>query len=263
VERTATHETEYVDIVLGYHHILLFSLVFGMMIFGTGYFIGYYRARSDNADHASGGATATSPQPGAPSPASSRPAVQLPAMLTEPPLPEAGDVVKEMEDLSTEALTPGPDAIANPEAASGVAEEAERDLPPTPVAPAPMATAAPPAATTTAPAATPAEAPKNDRQAPANGAGAPPAAKSPPRAAAKPANAAGNIYLRVSSFAAQQEAERLINELAAEGFRALIDGQMVDGMHTVLVGPFSDFQSAVGRAKELKESNREAFPVRR
>jgi cell division septation protein DedD len=260
VERTATHETEYVDIVLGYHHILLFSLVFGLMIFGTGYFIGYYRARGDHADRVATGATA-SPQQNAPSPASSRPAVQMPAMLTEPPPPEAGAVVKEMQELSTGALTPGAEALDNPAAASAVVQESAPPLVPVPEVPAQKAAAPPPAAPSTKPAA-PAT-PQNDRQAPANGAAAQPAVKPTPRAAAKPANAAGNIYLRVSSFAAQQEAERLINELAAEGFRALIDGQMVDGMHTVLVGPFTDFQSAVGRAKELKESNREAFPVRR
>jgi cell division protein FtsN len=262
VERTATHDTEYVDIVLGYHHVLLFSMVFGVLIFGTGYFIGYYRARSDRADRA---ASTTSPAPS--SPAAGLPAVQIPAMLTQPPPPAAGDVVKEMEALSTGALAPAANANANPRAASPTPQEsATAAPPPTPERPSQETmTAPPPTPPGARPAAPPAaEAPKREVQPPANGKGSQPAAKPVPRAAAKPPNAAGgNIYLQVSSFGAQQEAEQLINDLAAEGFRALIDGQLVEGKHTVLVGPFSDFESAVGQAKELKQHNREAFPIRR
>jgi len=260
VERTATHDTEYVDIVLGYHHILLFSVVFGVLIFGTGYFIGYYRARSDRPDRAA--SPTTSPAPSAP--AAERPPLELPAMLTEPPAPTAGDVVKEMEALSTGALAPAANGNANPTAASPSPQEpAPSALSPTPQAASPeTAPAPPPAPPSTRPAATPtSEAPRSERQPPATGNESQPAAK--PQAAAKPANARGNIYLQVSSFRAQQEAEQLINDLAAEGFRALIDGRLMEGRHTVLVGPFSDFESAVGQAKVLKQRNREAFPIRR
>ena len=264
MERTATHETEYVDIVLGYHHILLFSLVFGVLIFGTGFFIGYYRARSDHADRAAAGAT-TSPQPSsAPAPAAELPPIQMPAILSQPATPPAGDVVKEMEDVSTQTLAPegvrpeSPTASATTPAASPAAAAPPTETP----EPEPAKAAA--EASSVKPAAAPKPAtPKSERQTPANGKAAPPAEKPAPRADAKPANARGNIYLQVSSFNAQQEAEKLTNELAAEGFRAMIDGELIEGRHTVLVGPFSDFKTAVGQAKELKEHNREAFPVRR
>ena len=257
MERTATHDAEYVDIVLGYHHILLFSVIFGLLIFGTGFFIGYYRARSDEADRA---ASATTTSPPASSTSSELPPVQIPAMLTQPPSPESGDVVKDMEGVSTGALAP----VVTPEgdAAATAQQSAPAAAPPAPSREA--ATAPPPAPPSAQPAAAPtAEPPQAERQPPANGNGSQPATKPEPRAAASPANASGNIYLQVSSFDAAREAEQLINDLATEGFRALIDGQLVEGRHTVLVGPFSDFKSAAGRAKELKERNREAFPVRR
>jgi cell division protein FtsN len=263
VERTATHDTEYVDIVLGYHHILLFSVVFGLLIFGSGYFMGYYRARSDRPDNAGAAAATANPQPS--SPAAPLPQVQIPALLTQPAEAPAGDVVKEMERLSTGALATGVPQNSAPTAPSATPpESAPAAIPSTAEAPAPQATAPREAATGAKPAAAPAAAPpKNDRQPPANGKATQPAAAPVPRAAAEPRNAHGNIYLQVSTFGAQQEAEQLINDLASEGFRALIDGQLVEGRHTVLVGPFSDFKSAVGQAKVLKEHNREAFPIRR
>jgi cell division protein FtsN len=263
VERTATHDTEYVDIVLGYHHILLFSVVFGLLIFGSGYFMGYYRARSDRPDNGGAAAATANPQPS--SPAAPLPQVQIPAMLTQPAAPPAGDVVKEMERLSTGAL--GTEAPLNSDPAASSAtprESAPAATPPSVEAPSPAATAPRPVAPSEKPAAAPAaEAPKNERQPPANGKSTQPAAPPVPRAAAEPRHARGNIYLQVSTFSAPQEAEQLINDLASEGFRALIDGQLVEGRHTVLVGPFSDFKSAAGQAKVLKEHNREAFPIRR
>jgi cell division septation protein DedD len=261
VERTATHDAEYVDIVLGYHHVLLFSLVFGALIFGTGYFIGYYRAQSD---HASRAASVTTSPP-ASSPAAARPPVQLPAMLTQPP-PPSGDVVKEMEAASTEALAPA--GTTNAGAATAPAPAASAAAPAalssTPQAPAPEATTPPAAPSSAQPAATPAaETPKSERQAPVTGKDSQPAGKPVPRAAVTPPNAGGNVYLQVSSFGEKQQAEQLLNELAAQGFHALIDGRLVEGKQTVLVGPFSDFKSAVGQAQQLKLHNREAFPIRR
>jgi cell division protein FtsN len=263
VERTATHDTEYVDIVLGYHHILLFSLVFGVLIFGTGYFVGYYRARSDRA-----ALPATNPSANAPasasSPARGLPPVQLPAMLTDSQAPAAGDVVKDMEAVSTSTLAPAQNGAASPAAAApatqapaSAAAAATETLKPE------QATAPPPAPSNTKPATAPAaETPNSERQ-PANGKGSQPAAKPTPRAGVTPRNASGNIYLQVSSFSGQKDAEKLINDLAAEGFRALIDRQLVEGRHTVLVGPFPDFKSAADKAKVLKQRNREAFPIRR
>jgi cell division septation protein DedD len=263
VERTATHDTEYVDIVLGYHHILLFSLVFGLLIFGTGFFIGYYRARSDEA----GRAAATTTNPPASKPASSElplPPVEVPAMLTEPPAANRGDVVKDMEQVSTGTLTPaGSGASAGaaaPQAAPAAAPQAPAATAPA-AAPSNAQPAAPQSATPRG--ATPPPAPPQRQSPPASNGAAVPARAPEPRAAAKPANASGNVYLQVSTFAAAQEAEKLINDLASEGFRAMIDGQLVEGHHTVLVGPFADFQTAVGQAKVLKEHNREAFPIRR
>lgn len=264
MERTATHDTEYVDIVLGYHHILLFSVVFGLLIFGSGYFMGYYRARSDGADRGGAAAAAAGTQPS--SLAAPLPQVQIPAMLTQPAVPAAGDVVKEMERLSTGELATEAPLNSDPAAPSAPPREsAPAAIPPSVEAPSPEATTAPRAvAPIEKPAAAPAAgAPKNERQPPSNGKATQPAAPPVPRAAAEPRNAHGNIYLQVSTFSAQQEAEQLINDLASEGFRALIDGQLVEGRHTVLVGPFSDFKSAVGQAKVLKEHNREAFPIRR
>jgi cell division septation protein DedD len=259
VERTATHETEYVDIVLGYHHILLFSLVFGVLIFGTGFFLGYYRARSDHADRAAAGAT-TSPEPrSSPAAASDLPPIQMPAVLTQPETPPAGDVVKEMEDVSTQTLAPEGTMPPEAPAAAAAQESTPAAVPPPSEPPAQEAAQAPAATSKAKPAAT-----QSEQPAPANGKAAQPAEKPAPRAAAvKPSNARGSVYLQVSSFEAQREAEQLTNELAAEGFRAMIDGDLVEGRHTVLVGPFADFKSAVGQAKELKEHNREAFPIRR
>lgn len=250
MERSATHDTEYVDIVLGYRHILLFSLVFGALIFGTGYFAGYNRGQSAESARAASGPTATPNRPQT-TPPTSLPPVQVPAMLTEPLVPETGDVVKEMEELNRESLAPGTQpasepAVAAPAASREAAEEA--------AAPA----AKPREEEKPAPAAPPAEKPVEK-----------PEQKSVPQAKAAPTTrpgkqqASGNVYLQVSSFGAQQEAEKLIDDLAAQGFRALIDGQLIGGKHTVLVGPFEDFKTAVGRAKELRRTNREAFPIRR
>jgi cell division protein FtsN len=221
--------------------------------------MGYYRARSDRPDKGGSTAAAATAQPG--SPAAPLPQVQIPAMLTQPAAPQVGDVVKEMEQLSTGAL--GTQASPNSDPAAATATELESAagaIPPSVETPAPEAAAAP--APSAKPAAAP-EAPKTERQPPSNPKATQPAAPPVPRAAAEPRNARGNIYLQVSTFSAPQEAERLINDLAAEGFRAMIDGQLVAGRHTVLVGPFSDFKSAVGQAKVLKEHNREAFPIRR
>jgi hypothetical protein len=60
LERTASPPKEYVDIIIGYHHILLFAVAFGTLVFGTGYFIGYNRA-GGQAD------VATAERKGAPS----------------------------------------------------------------------------------------------------------------------------------------------------------------------------------------------------
>ncbi len=267
MERTATHETEYVDIVLGYHHILVFSLVFGVLIFGTGFFIGYYRARSDHADRAAVQST-TTPQSSSAAPAGELPPVQMPAVLTQPQTQPAGDVVQEMEKATSElapngAAPTGTGTPAPPAADSTAASEAAATQAAVTAA---VPAAEPPSVPAPAPApAKPAAAPPpvSHSEPAANGQASAPAAKPAPRADAKPANAGGNVYLQVSTFDAQQEAEKLTNELAAEGFRALIDGELVEGRHTVLVGPFSDFKSAVGKAKELKEHNREAFPIRR
>jgi cell division septation protein DedD len=178
-------------------------------------------------------------------------------MLTQPAAPATGDVVKEMERLSTGELATEAPLNSDPAAPSAPPREsAPAAIPPSVEAPSPEATTAPRAvAPIEKPAAAPAAgAPKNERQPPSNGKATQPA---------EPRNAHGNVYLQVSTFSAQQEAEQLINDLASEGFRALIDGQLVEGRHTVLVGPFSDFKSAVGQAKVLKEHNREAFPIRR
>lgn len=243
MERTATHDTEYVDIVLGYRHILLFSLVFGAVIFGTGYFAGYQRGQDAQGPRATVAAPDRDPAqatPGAP-----LPPVQVPAMLTEPQATKSGDVLKEVEELSQESLVPK-DGSADPAAATA---------PSTAVSPADPAASdaeeqpeeqAPPAARRSAPPAPPAEKP---------------AAK--PRASSSRHYNRPGVYLQVSSFDAAQDADKLIDELAAEGFRALVDGQLIGGKHTVLVGPFEDFKTAVGRAKELRRKNREAFPIRR
>lgn len=233
MERSATHDTEYVDIVLGYRHILLFSLVFGVLIFSTGYFAGYQRGQSVEAASAATSPAAAQQQAPPPAPL---PAVKVPAMLTEPLPNESGDVVKEMEDLTQESLNPG--------------AEAE-----------PSETADSPAAQPEAEAAAPAAKPREEEQ---------PAAPSrektkklAPQAKASPPHQSGAVYLQVSSFSASQDAERLIDDLAAEGFRALIDGQLIGGKHTVLVGPFPDFKTAADRAKDLRRQRREAFPIRR
>jgi cell division protein FtsN len=235
VERSATHDTEYVDIVLGYRHILLFSLVFGVLIFSTGYFAGYQRGQSVEAASAVTSPAATQQQASPPPPL---PPVNVPAMLTEPPPTENGDVVKEMEDLTQESLTPG-----------AVAEPSETAVPPT----------SQPDAETAAPEAQPREAEKpTDRpKVPEK------QKKLAPQAKASPPQQSGAVYLQVSSFSAPQEAEKLIDDLAAEGFRALIDGQLIGGKHTVLVGPFPDFKTAADRAKDLRRQRREAFPIRR
>lgn len=265
MERTATHDTEYVDIVLGYHHILLFSLVFGVLIFGTGYFVGYYRARSDRADRAASptsGTPANAPA-NANSSAKELPPVQLPAMLTDSPAPANGDVVKDMEAVSTGGLTP--QSGASPTAAVPATQDsASSAAPQRPGTPKQEKATAPTSVPSSTKPATPSttETPKTERE-PRNGKSAQPGSKSAPRAAATPRNASGNIYLQVSSFGGQKEAEKLINDLAAEGFRALIDRQLVEGRHTVLVGPYPDFKTAADKAKVLKERNREAFPIRR
>ncbi len=232
MERSATHDTEYVDIVLGYRHILLFSLVFGAVIFGTGYFAGYQRGQNTEAARANVARPAQNPPQA--TPPAPLPPVRVPAMLTEPQPPENGDVLKEMEELSQESLAPkdsSPEPAAPPTAAEPTRE-------PAPGAEKPRAQEAPPAA------------PSAGKPAPE------------PRASSKPTNRPG-VYLQVSSFEAEQDADKLIDELAAEGFRALVDGQLIGGKHTVLVGPFEDFKTAVGRAKELRSKNREAFPIRR
>lgn len=241
MERSATHDTEYVDIVLGYRHILLFSLVFGALIFGTGYFTGYQRGQSVEAARANVADPAE--RPAQASPPAPLPPVQVPAMLTPPPTVETGDVVKEMEELSQEPLgaTSGSSAEpAEPVAPPATTKRAAETAAPTPEPRTEQKPAAAP------PAEKPAEKPVPQ-----------------PQARTKPANRPGNVYLQVSSFGAQQDAEKLIDDLAAEGFRALIDGQLIGGKHTVLVGPFDDFKTAVGRAKELRRQNREAFPIRR
>jgi cell division septation protein DedD len=235
VERSATHDTEYVDIVLGYRHILLFSLVFGVLIFSTGYFAGYQRGQSVEAASAATSPTRTPQQ----SPPASLPPVKVPALLTEPLTTESGDVVKEMEDLTQESLTPG-----------AVAEPSE--------------TAAPPTSQPDAEAAAPAAEPREEEKPPATPAREPEKPKKlAPQAQASPPHQSGAVYLQVSSFSAPQEAEKLIDDLAAEGFRALIDGQLIGGKHTVLVGPFPDFKTAADRAKDLRRQRREAFPIRR
>jgi cell division septation protein DedD len=239
VERTATHDTEYVDIVLGYRHILLFSLVFGALIFGTGYFAGYQSGQK--AESAQADSTTAKPNPSQASPPVPLPPVQVPAMLTEPITSGAGNVVEELEELNQESLAPGTGSVPEPGAAAPAAEVAPPPAKPrTEEKPAPAA---------------PADEPEKKpvpqaRAAPGGG----------PRAKQQ---ASGNVYLQVSSFGAQQEAEQLIDALAAEGFRALIDGQLIGGKHTVLVGPFADFKAAAGKAKELRRTNREAFPIRR
>lgn len=242
MERSATQDTEYVDIVLGYRHILVFSLVFGALIFSTGYFAGYHRAQSAEAASAAPAApTQISPQASPPAPL---PPVQVPAMLTEPLNTETGDVLKEMEELSQESLAPGKGSAPETTESATPSTPAAEDAAPTidPRAETPARTA-------------PAEKQEEPKK-PGPQARAEPVDR-------KPANRPGNVYLQVSSFAAPQDAEKLIDDLAAEGFRALIDGQLIGGKHTVLVGPFNDFKAAAGRAKELKLRNREAFPIRR
>ncbi|MEX2299478.1 MAG: SPOR domain-containing protein [Bryobacterales bacterium] len=232
MDRSATHDTEYVDIVLGYRHILLFSLVFGVLIFSTGYFAGYQRGQSVEAASA---ATRTPQQASPPAPL---PAVKVPAMLTEPPPAESGDMVKEMEDLTQESLTPG-----------AVAEPSE--------------TAAPSTSQPDAEAAAPAAEPREEEKPAAPVKEPEKPKKLAPQAKTSPPHQSGAVYLQVSSFSAPQEAEKLIDDLAAEGFRALIDGQLIGGKHTVLVGPFPDFKTAADRAKDLRQQRREAFPIRR
>jgi cell division protein FtsN len=256
VERTVTHNTEYVDIVLGYHHVLLFGLLFGVLMFSAGYFIGSYRTQSDGADRTI--STATSPKPS--SSAAELPAMQVPASGTERSPSEVGDVAKDMATLSTGVLAPAPNGDARPTATSSTLQDSVPAAPPlTTEAASPETTRTPPPnpPSAKATAASAAEAPKSEPQ--------PRARVNQPklRAAPTPANAGGHIYLQVSSFRARQEAEQLINDLAAEGMRATIDGQIVEGRHVVLVGPFADFQSAVGSAKALKQHNFEAFPIRR
>jgi cell division septation protein DedD len=185
-------------------------------------------------------------------------------MLTDSPAPANGDVVKDMETVSTGGLTPPKNAAAGPTADAAATQDTAPAAAPQPAGTPKQenATAPPPAASTKPAAPSATETPKSERE-PGNSKSPQPASKSAPRAAVTPRNASGNIYLQVSSFGGQKEAEKLINDLAAEGFRALIDRQLVEGRHTVLVGPYPDFKTAADKAKVLKERNREAFPIRR
>jgi cell division protein FtsN len=207
-----------------------------VLIFSTGYFAGYQRGQSVEAASATTSPAATQPQAPQPAPL---PAVKVPAMLNEPLPNESGDVVKEMEELTQESLKPG--AGAEP---SGTADS--------------------PPARPEAEAAAPAAKPREDEQPAAAPSSEPEKTKKlAPQAKASPPHQSGAVYLQVSSFSASRDAEKLIDDLAAEGFRALIDGQLIGGKHTVLVGPFPDYKSAADGAKDLRRQRREAFPIRR
>jgi cell division protein FtsN len=69
--------------------------------------------------------------------------------------------------------------------------------------------------------------------------------------------------LRIASIREPRTAERLIQDLAAGGVRAVVEGQSVEGRYMVLIGPFSDYQSAENMAKVLKQRHLDAFPIRR
>jgi SPOR domain len=262
VAKTATHDTEYVDIVLGYHHIFLLSLIFGVLMFGTGYFLGSYRTQNDRA-----GRTAS---------AAVSPALSLTADARAAELPAA------QAPSTGIAGNPAPVPAANGNArptATGFRPEEEIPAAPrlTAAAAAPETSTArvlnpPPARAAATPAADDPDSERQSRAMPAH-----------PNAGANDTQAAENyfrddlyqrfrnpqtqdsfkIYLRISSIRAQQEAEALIKELAAEGIRALIEGESLEGRHMVLVGPFGDFQSAESLAKELKKQDLDAFPIRR
>lgn len=265
----STRDGEYIDIVLGYHHVLLFSLVFGVLIFGTGYFVGFRQARTDHDTQsaASTGTRVASRVAGTPT---ASPGL-IPQIVAEPFVPD--DVVKDMKKMSTASLTVGrttdgepvSSSIAAAELASAASPEAAS---PEAGAPTPSTTSPLPTSEAKPAVSSPVEVKKSEPVSTDTSSG--PSASSVvsslalPKKPAPPSNAAGgDIYLQVSAFGAQQEAEKLLDDLAAEGFRALIDGSLVEGKHTVLVGPFADFQDAAGQAKELREHNREAFPIRR
>ena len=270
MEKTSTHDDDYVDIVLGYHHVLLFSLVFGVLIFGTGYFVGFHRARSDQDRSSAVSRNTRDTSQSAATPAAS-PGL-IPQIVTEPFA--ATDVVQDMEKVSTASVaqtTDGepetaaavtePAPTAAPEAASSVAASPAQDG--TAQGRTPQGQTAPPVSPGTKPAAVPAvEVQRAEPSQPVGNQSRASTPASPPRPSSSPA-AGGNIYLQVSTFGTRQDAEQLINDLAAEGFRAVIDGTLAAGKHTVLVGPFVDLRAASGQAKELRETNREAFPVRR
>lgn len=256
MERTATNDNEYVDIVLGYHHLLLFSLVFGLLIFAAGYFVGYYRSESGRtiqADAASATtASATTTRQQSP-PLTNAP--QVPVVFNESlaPAGDPDDVVKEMEEVSREGLLPSP-AVA-PEADSSPAAQPEQSEPDSEEPSLESASSAPPA-----------EAPE-------------PVEKSQPKPAAKRTEpdevrvanlsreqvgrSVNNIYLQVSAFGMQIDAQQLVNDLSVDGYRARVDRELVAGKHTVLVGPYSSFKTALGEAKKLKADNHDAFPIRR
>ena len=263
METTATHDTEYVDIVVGYQHILLLGLLFGVLMFSTGYFIGSYRTQSDRADRAA--STAMSPASGPR--AAQLPAVQVPPTGIERPASEVGEIAENVARLSPGALAPVANGNASPTATSAAPQEAAH-------AARPLTTRAALPETTTAPLLNPQSA-----KAAATSAVPMPANPNPGGTAAAATENyfwddlyqryrnpqtqdSFKIYLRMS-FRAQQEAETLIHDLAAEGFPAVIEGQSVEGRQMVLIGPFADYQSATSLAKVLKQRNLEAFPIRR
>jgi cell division protein FtsN len=213
------NDGEYTEVVIGMSHVLLFSLIVGVLIFGSGYLVGFQSAQSDlqstlpaSAREKPAATSANQSTPQAP--------VVIPEVVVDPLVPT--DVVEDLERLSTASLTAGrPD---------------ERDSGP-----------GPDAVTATAPVSSP-EASSITR---------------PSRPQPRPTAGGEAIYLEVSTLGAKQDAERLANNLAAEGFRAVVDGALVANKHTVLVGPFRDLDFAATQAKELREHNVEAFPVRR
>jgi hypothetical protein len=262
VAPTAIHDREHVDIVVGYHHVLLLGLLFGVLMFGSGYFVGSYDTPIDPTAGTTSAAISSTydlraaEPPAVPAPSTGREASGAGEAAQEGPTLDAGTSAA----ATSGSAAPSSPPPLNPQSATAMAAAAGAPGSEHAQTPAPANQSQPEIQPRTVPMAAN----------PTPGSDAAEAAEhyfwddSYQRYRNPQTRDPFKVYLRISSFRAKPEAEALIDDLTAQGIGAVIEGQSVEGRHMVLIGPFADYRSAASLANALKQQrNLDTFPIRR